>query len=65
MDTDRIKGGVKEGAGKVKEEWGDVTDNPATEIEGKKEQAEGKIQQGWGEAKDAVRDADEEEVEED
>ena len=57
MDSDRIEGGLKEGAGKVKEEWGDATDNPSTEMEGKTEQAEGKVQQGWGEAKDAVRDA--------
>jgi uncharacterized protein YjbJ (UPF0337 family) len=57
MDSDRIEGGLKEGAGKVKEEWGDATDNESTEFKGKEEQAEGKIQQGWGEAKDAVRDA--------
>jgi uncharacterized protein YjbJ (UPF0337 family) len=57
MDSDRIKGGFKEGTGKVKEEWGDATDNPSTEVEGKEDQAEGKIQQGWGQAKDAVRDA--------
>jgi uncharacterized protein YjbJ (UPF0337 family) len=57
MDSDRIEGGVKEGVGKVKEEWGDVTDDAGTELEGKRDQAEGNIQQGWGEAKDAVRDA--------
>ena len=47
---------LKEAGGKVKEEWGDLTDNPATEAEGKAEQAEGKLQNGWGEAKDTVRD---------
>ena len=57
MDSDRIEGGVKEGAGKVKETWGEVTDDPGTEIEGHKDQVEGNIQQGWGETKDAVRDA--------
>jgi uncharacterized protein YjbJ (UPF0337 family) len=56
MDSDRIEGGLKEGAGKVKEEWGDATDNPSTEIEGKREQAEGNLQQSWGETKDAARD---------
>ena len=35
MDSDRIEGGVKEGAGKVKEEWGDATDNPSTDRDGK------------------------------
>jgi uncharacterized protein YjbJ (UPF0337 family) len=57
MDSDRIEGGVKEGVGKAKEEWGDVTDDTGTELEGKRDQAEGKLQQGWGETKDAVRDA--------
>ena len=57
MDKDRIEGGVKEGAGKVKEEWGDAIGDRSTELGGKEEQVEGNIQQGWGEAKDAVRDA--------
>ena len=56
MDSDRIEGSLKEGAGKVKEEWGDATDNPSTELEGKREQAEGELQQKWGETKDAARD---------
>jgi uncharacterized protein YjbJ (UPF0337 family) len=57
MDSDRIGGPVKEGIGKVKEEWGDATDNAGTEAEGQAEQAEGKLQNEWGEAKDQVRDA--------
>ena len=65
MDSDRIEGGVKEGVGKVKEEWGDVTDDPGTELEGKRDQVEGNIQQGWGEAKDAVRDATDDSGEDD
>jgi uncharacterized protein YjbJ (UPF0337 family) len=57
MDEDRIEGPVKEGTGKVKEEWGDLTDDPTTEAEGKAEQIGGKVQNEWGEAKDTVRDA--------
>ena len=57
MDSDKIEGGLKEGAGKVKEEWGDATDDKSTELEGKREQAEGDLQQKWGETKDAVDDA--------
>jgi uncharacterized protein YjbJ (UPF0337 family) len=57
MDNDRIEGPLKEATGKVKEEWGDLTDNPRTEAEGQAEQVEGKIQNEWGEAKDEVRDA--------
>jgi uncharacterized protein YjbJ (UPF0337 family) len=44
--------------GKVKEEWGDLRDDPATEAEGKVEQVGGKVQNTWGEVKDAVRDTD-------
>jgi uncharacterized protein YjbJ (UPF0337 family) len=57
MDSDRIEGPLKEAGGKVKEGWGDLTDNPDTEAEGQADQVEGKIQHEWGEGKDAVRDA--------
>lgn len=57
MDKDRIEGGLKEAGGKVKEAWGDATDNPKAEVEGNVDQAEGNLQQGWGEAKDDLRDA--------
>jgi uncharacterized protein YjbJ (UPF0337 family) len=56
MDHDRVEGPVKEAGGKVKEEWGDLTDDPGTEAEGKVEQAEGKLQNEWGEVKDKVDD---------
>lgn len=56
MDSDRIKGGAKEGFGKAEEALGDATDNPSTEAEGRKDQVEGKVQQGWGETKDKARD---------
>jgi uncharacterized protein YjbJ (UPF0337 family) len=56
MDKDRVEGPIKEGWGKAKEELGDVTDNPQTEMEGKQDQAEGKLQKGWGEVKDTARD---------
>ena len=57
MDSDRIEGPLKEGAGKVKEEWGDLTNDRSTEAEGQAEQVEGDLQNEWGEAKDNVRDA--------
>lgn len=57
MDSDRVEGPLKEAGGKIKEEWGDATDNESTEAEGKAEQVEGKVQNKWGEAKDDVRDA--------
>ena len=57
MDKDRIGGSVKEGVGKVQEEWGRATNDPDAEAKGDERQVEGKVQRGWGEAKDTVRDA--------
>lgn len=57
MDSDRIEGAAKETGGKVKEEWGDLTDDESTEAEGKVDQAEGTVQKEWGGLKDDVRDA--------
>ena len=57
MDSDRIKGPLKETGGKAKEGWGDLTDDRETEAEGEADQAEGKLQNTWGETKDNVRDA--------
>jgi uncharacterized protein YjbJ (UPF0337 family) len=56
MDSDRVEGTIKEGTGKVQEEWGDATNDPRAEEEGLERQAEGDLQQKWGEAKDAARD---------
>jgi uncharacterized protein YjbJ (UPF0337 family) len=57
VDSDRVEGPLKEAGGKVKEEWGDLTDDASTEAEGKAEQVEGNVQNEWGEAKDDARDA--------
>lgn len=57
MDKDRIEGSAKEAGGKVKEAWGDLTDDRETEAEGEADQVEGNVQRTWGEGKDAVRDA--------
>jgi len=56
VDDDRIKGAMKEGSGKVKEAWGDATDDPETEIEGYREQVEGEIQQRKGEIEDDIKE---------
>ena len=56
-DHDRAEGPLKEAGGKIKEEWGDLTNDPETEAEGQADQAEGKVQNEWCEAKDEVRDA--------
>ncbi|MGW6780718.1 CsbD family protein [Brucella pseudogrignonensis] len=55
MDWDRVEGNWKQFKGKVKEKWGDLTDDDLDKINGKREQLEGKIQERYGIEKDAVR----------
>ena len=52
MNWDTIKGNWKQMTGKVKEEWGELTDDEITEAEGDREQLVGKIQAKYGIAKD-------------
>lgn len=52
MNWDRIEGGWKQMTGKVKEQWGKLTDDDMTEIAGKREILLGKIQSKYGLAKD-------------
>lgn len=56
MDWDVIKGNWKQMTGKVKEKWGDLTDDDMTQINGQREQLEGKLQERYGYAKDKARD---------
>jgi uncharacterized protein YjbJ (UPF0337 family) len=55
MDWNRIEGNWKQTKGKVKEKWGQLTDDDLTQVNGKREQLEGKIQERYGLAKDRVR----------
>jgi uncharacterized protein YjbJ (UPF0337 family) len=60
MDWDRIAGSWKQMTGKVKEQWGALTDDDLTAINGQRDQLEGKIQERYGLAKDKAREAVEE-----
>jgi uncharacterized protein YjbJ (UPF0337 family) len=55
MNWDRIEGNWKQFSGKVKEQWGKLTDDDITQINGNREQLEGKIQARYGYAKDQVK----------
>ncbi len=55
MDWDRIEGNWKQFSGKVKEQWGKLTDDEITQINGNREQLEGKLQNRYGYAKDKAR----------
>jgi len=56
MNWDRIEGNWKQFSGKVKEQWGNLTDDDLTKINGKRDQLEGLIQQRYGYAKDKAKE---------
>jgi uncharacterized protein YjbJ (UPF0337 family) len=52
MNWDRIKGNWKQVTGKVKAEWGKLTDADLDVVAGYRDQLAGKIQERYGVAKD-------------
>jgi uncharacterized protein YjbJ (UPF0337 family) len=56
MNWDRIEGNWKQFSGKVREQWGNLTEDEITKTNGKREQLEGLLQQRYGYAKDKAKD---------
>jgi uncharacterized protein YjbJ (UPF0337 family) len=54
MDTRIIKGSISELKGKLKQKYGQLTDNDLTFVEGKEEEMWGKLQQKVGKTKDEI-----------
>jgi len=52
MNWDRIEGNWKQLKGKVKEHWGDLTDDHIDVIAGKRDLLVGKVQEQYGISKD-------------
>ncbi len=52
MNSDRIEGNWKQVKGKIKEQWGKLTDDDLDVIAGKRDQLLGRIQERHGLAKD-------------
>lgn len=52
MNWDRIEGNWKQLKGKVKAQWGDLTDDDLDVVAGRREQLTGKVQERYGIAKD-------------
>lgn len=48
MNSDILKGKWLQLKGKVKEEWGDLTDDEIDQMEGQAEQLAGKLQEKYG-----------------
>ena len=55
MDWNRVEGNWKQFKGRVKEKWGDLTDDDLDKMNGQRDQLEGMIQERYGIAKDQVR----------
>jgi uncharacterized protein YjbJ (UPF0337 family) len=55
MNQDRIRGQWKQVKGRIKEQWGRLTDDDLDVIAGKREQLLGRIQQRHGVAKDEAQ----------
>jgi uncharacterized protein YjbJ (UPF0337 family) len=52
MNWDRIEGNWKQFSGKIKQQWGKLTDDDLQQVEGRRVQLVGKIQERYGIAKD-------------
>jgi uncharacterized protein YjbJ (UPF0337 family) len=55
MDWDRVQGNWKQFEGKIREQWGLLTNNDLEKAAGKRERLEGLIQERYGIAKDVAR----------
>ncbi|MBK8161285.1 MAG: CsbD family protein [Rhodospirillaceae bacterium] len=54
MNWDIVEGNWNQAKGKVKEQWGKLTDDDLATISGKRDQLAGKLQERYGMAKDEV-----------
>lgn len=54
MNTDIIKGKWKQLNGRIKQQWGELTDDDLTAAEGSRDYLAGKIQERYGIARDAA-----------
>jgi uncharacterized protein YjbJ (UPF0337 family) len=55
MNWDRIQGNWQQFKGRLRESWGDLTDDDIARIEGNQEQLVGRIQERYGIARDEAQ----------
>ena len=55
MNWNQIEGNWKQFSGKIKEQWGELTDDDLTKIAGKREQLEGLLEKRYGLGKEEVK----------
>jgi uncharacterized protein YjbJ (UPF0337 family) len=56
MNWDQVKGNCRVYKGRVKEKWGELTDDDLDSIEGKRDQLVGTLQNRYGRTKEAAED---------
>lgn len=54
MNDDRLAGKWQQLKGEVKQQWGNLTDDDVTTLDGKTDSLVGKLQERYGQAKDVV-----------
>ena len=55
MDWDRVEGNWQQMEGRIKEQWGKLTNDDLSVINGRRDHLEGKIEERYGLEKDRVR----------
>lgn len=56
MNRDQLEGNWKQVKGKVKENWGKLTNDDIDQINGRADQLEGKIQERYGKSREEARE---------
>jgi uncharacterized protein YjbJ (UPF0337 family) len=54
MNSDQLKGKLKQLSGEIKRKWGKVTDDDVTQAEGSMEKLVGRIQERSGDQREAI-----------
>jgi uncharacterized protein YjbJ (UPF0337 family) len=57
MNWDRVQGDWKQFKGKVRQKWGNLTENDVAALNGQRQQLEGVLQERYGYTKDQVKKA--------
>jgi len=55
LNWDSVQGNWKQFSGKVKEQWGKLTDDDIAKVNGKREQLEGMLQERYGYGKEQAK----------
>jgi uncharacterized protein YjbJ (UPF0337 family) len=55
MNWDRVEGNWKTTIGKIKQQWGNLTDDDMAKMNGKREELEGALQARYGYSKDQAK----------